>query len=53
MSILKILSAVGLLLLMGCASSEPQVQKDPVNVNEIRANASQAYTELNAEEVKH
>ena len=38
---------ISLYMLAGCASSEPAPKQD-VNVDEIRANAAQAYEELDA-----
>ena len=51
MKTLNLLFCVCLLALMACASSEPVVQQEKVNVDEIRDNAAQAYEELNAEQV--
>jgi hypothetical protein len=51
MKTLKILFCIGILSLVGCASSEPSVQQDSVNTDEIRAHAAKAYSELDAEQV--
>ena len=40
---------ISLFALMGCASSEPAPQTQTVDTDQIRANASQAYQELDAE----
>lgn len=50
MKTLKILFCIGMLALIGCASSEPSVQQDNVNTDEIRANAAKAYSELDADQ---
>ena len=52
MKMSKLLYCLCFFALLGCASSEPAPKEDPVNVDEIRANAAQAYEELNAEQVE-
>jgi len=49
MKTLKILLCASVLALVGCASSEPPAKRS-VDVDEIRANASQAYEEVDAQE---
>lgn len=49
MKTLKILFCACILALVGCAGSEPAAKRS-VDVDEIRANASQAYDELDAEQ---
>ena len=48
MKILKLLSCLSFIALLGCASSEPVKQQDS-NADEVRANAAKAYSELDAE----
>lgn len=50
MKMSKLLYCLCFLALLGCASSEPVVQQEN-NADEVRANAAQAYEELNAEQV--
>ncbi|WP_158212973.1 MULTISPECIES: hypothetical protein [unclassified Fibrobacter] len=49
MKLLKLLSCLSFIALLGCASSEPVVQQQDSNADEVRANAAKAYSELDAE----
>lgn len=51
MKMSKLLYCLCFFALLGCASSEPVIQKEN-NADEVRANAAQAYEELNAEPVE-
>lgn len=48
MKLLKLLSCLSFIALLGCASTEPVKQQDS-NADEVRANAAKAYSELDAE----
>ena len=48
MKLLKLLSCLSFIALLGCASSEPVKQQDS-NADEVRANSAKAYSELDAE----
>lgn len=47
MNIIKLLSCLYFIALLGCASSEPVKQKDS-NADDVRARAQKAYSELDA-----
>ena len=49
MKSLLFLICISFMALVGCASSEPAPQTQTVDTDQIRANASQAYQELDAE----
>jgi hypothetical protein len=49
MNIIKLLSCLYFIALLGCASSEPVKQKDS-NADDVRARAQKAYSELDAEQ---
>lgn len=47
MNIIKLLTCLYFIALLGCASSEPVKQKDS-NADDVRARAQKAYSELDA-----
>jgi len=47
MNIIKFLTCLYFIALLGCASSEPVKQKDS-NADDVRARAQKAYSELDA-----